>query len=334
MHRRQTQMGILAALSLLVLILDSKTALQSGQEAVQICIRVLVPSLFPFFVCTPFLTQWNMPFLRKLCALLRLPEHSGGILLSGFLGGYPSGAQAISDSVRTGAISHDDGRRMMAFCSNAGPSFLFGIGMQLFVKIRYCFLIWLIHILSAAITGLLTPGASSVGKHRESLPTSLAAVVKKAVMTTALVCGWVVLFRIVLGFCNRWFLWLFPQPTQVFIWGITELANGSVALHSLSSLGMKLTYFALFLSFGGLCVWLQTLSVAENVNTALYLPGKLTQSGISLFLSAAAQMLLPPGERFFFPVWVYGIGAIIFVVNSIYARKMEIKGSNPAVIGV
>ncbi len=184
------------------------------------------------------------------------------------------------------------------------------------------------------MVGLLTPGRSSTGISQPPPFVSFPTVVKKAVVTTALVCGWVVLFRVILGFCNRWALWLLPEQGQVFLWGLMELANGSLALRSLSGLGIKLTFFSLFLSFGGLCIWLQTLSVAENVDTSLYLPGKLVQSGISVYLCAAAQMLLPIGERFFFPMWVYTMNAFILAVNSIFARILKNKGSIPAVIGV
>ena len=39
-----------AALGMLVLILDSKTALAGAREGIDLCIRTVIPSLFPFFL--------------------------------------------------------------------------------------------------------------------------------------------------------------------------------------------------------------------------------------------------------------------------------------------
>ena len=84
MRQKGTLWGLIGAIALTVLILDSKTALQSGAEAVQMCISALIPSLFPFFVFTPMVTRLNLPICKPLCALLRLPEQASGVLLTGF----------------------------------------------------------------------------------------------------------------------------------------------------------------------------------------------------------------------------------------------------------
>ena len=334
MRQKGTLWGLIGAIALTVLILDSKTALQSGSEAVQMCISALIPSLFPFFVFTPMVTRLDLPICKPLCSLLRLPEQASGILLTGFLGGYPTGAQAVSDAVKGRFIQPEDGRRMMAFCSNAGPAFLFGIGSQLFFSIKYCWLIWGIHILSAIIVGILTPGSHGTCISREATAVSLPEALKKGIVTMGMVCGWVVLFRVLLTFCQRWFLWLLPVSGQVLFSGLVELANGCLNLSVIPCIGQRLTYFSLFLGFGGICVWLQTISVSQGADTSLYLPGKIMQCMVTALLCAAVQLLIPAADRYYLPGWVYGIGVGICVIYGLIMKKTEKRCGNYAAVGV
>ena len=52
------------------------------------------------------------------------------------------------------------------------------------------------------------------------------------------ICGWVVLFRMILAFFDRWFLWLFPAAVRVGIYGVLELANGCCALLMIENEGL------------------------------------------------------------------------------------------------
>ena len=53
------------------------------------------------------------------------------------------------------------------------------------------------------------------------------------------VCGWIILFRILIAFMTRWVLWLLPVPAQVAITGILELSNGCCALDKISNEELK-----------------------------------------------------------------------------------------------
>lgn len=293
-----------ATLILLVMIFDGKTALSGAKEGVWLCLSTLVPSLFPFFVLSIYLTGalvgTKRSFLRSLGKALGLPAGAESVFLLGFLGGYPVGAQNIAQACKSGHLSRQDGERMLAFCSNAGPAFLFGIGATLFPDRRICFLLWGIHIVSALVVGLLTP------KERPSLFSAapvgnitLTAAMTAGLKATAAVCGWVVLFRMVIGFAQRWFLWLLPDNWQLTLIGLLELSNGSCQLVLSNDLGLRMQLFSLFLGFGGLCVFLQTRSVlaGSGLRGTAYFPGKAAQSAISYLLCVLAQQILPTQYR-------------------------------------
>ena len=315
MKKSGTLPGIFAALGMLLLILDSRTALTGAREGIELCVRTVIPSLFPFFVLsillTGSLTGREMPILRPLEKLTGIPKGSGSILLTGLLGGYPVGAQSVAQAKETGRLSPGDARRMLAFCNNAGPAFLFGMASSLFPKPWMAWALWALHILSALTVSLFLPGESAREIHTApgNRPT-LSSAMASALRVMATVCGWVVLFRVVIAFVGRWFSWLLPAECQVILSGLLELTNGCCSLASIENVELRFLLCSAMLAFGGLCVAMQTFSVAQDTDLTLYFPGKLMQTAFSIlyslcvlrpdiptFLSAATVLLLSAGVK-------------------------------------
>lgn len=325
------------SICLLIIILDTKTAVYATREAIDMCISVLVPSIFPFLVICPMVSAQIGMFssaFRPLGRLLRLPEGAEELFVLGILGGYPIGASVVCQAANRGRIAKDDAHRMLAFCSNAGPSFLFGIGAALFSGIGYCAGIWLIHILSAVFVGLMTPGAGGQAKQATIPNASLQAVLRKGLVTMAGICGWVVLFRILLAFAQRWIFWCFAPDTQILLRGLMELANGAVGLGQIELLGKRLLYFSAMLGFGGLCVYMQTASVCQELSIKYYLPGKILQCAVSTLLATAAQFLLTKSHRYFPHPAILLLCTAICVLYPLILRKSKKSSRNSHLIGV
>lgn len=263
---------VLTALAMMPLILDSRRAFANAAEGVEICIRTVIPSLFPFFVLSIYLTG-NMGSGSAVRSLL----------ISGFLGGYPVGAQSAAQAYRNGSLCKEDANRLLMFCSQPGPSFLFGMVAAQFPHPKYGWLLWAVIILSAWSVSRILPN-----RHRTAPPLSghtplpLSSAMKKATFALSSVCSWVVLFRVILGFLQCWGLWLLPEWGQVLVSGLLELTNGSLLLSEIPSLPLRFLLAALMLNFGGICVAMQTASVAEGLDMKGYILGKLIQSVFSL----------------------------------------------------
>ena len=326
-----------AAAGMLLLILDSKTALSGAREGLDLCIRTVIPSLFPFFVLSILLTGSLMahpiPLLRPLCRLLRIPEGTESILITGFLGGYPVGAQSIGSAFRNGQLSAADARRMLAFCSNAGPAFLFGIAASLFPFGWMAWALWGIQLLSAIVTALLIPGQPGEFRPGSPSPISLPAALRAALGVMGAVCGWVVLFRVLIAFLDRWFGWLLPIQGQVILSGLLELSNGCCALPSIENPGLRFLLCSGFLSFGGLCVTMQTWSVLDGVDSGLYLPGKLLQTLLSCAMACIVQRFFPAQMRYRIPWYLPVILTAVAILPRILF-KFRNRGSIPSPVGV
>lgn len=318
-----------AALGVLMLILDGQTALSGAQEGITLCLRTVIPALFPFFTLSPLLIA-NMDgrWLRPAGKLCGIPKGAEGLLLVGFLGGYPTGAQCVAQSARSGQLSKAQAQRMLSFCNNAGPSFLFGMVAQLFPGTGYAWLLWGIHIISALLTALLLPREDSGPVSLSAANMTLPQALRNAVLTMALVCGWVIFFRIGIAFLSRWFLWLLPRTAQVIAVGILELSNGCWALREIEQISLRFLICSGMLGFGGVCVSLQTRSVTGGLSMKTYFLGKLLQTGISLLLAYMAQF-------FFSDPLPFSPLALLLILPLLFCcRKREINSSIPQSIGV
>lgn len=320
--------GIFAAIGMLVLILDSKTAIQGGLDGLHVCIMTVIPSLLPFFVVSIMLTSvisgLRMPFLAPLGRLCRMPVGSEHLLLLGLLGGYPTGAQAVYQAYRSGHLARSDAKRLLGFCSNAGPSFLFGIAAASFVRPWMPWALWLIHILSAIFTGALLPGRSiHCTNSRAAAAISLPQAVEQSVKIMAKVCAWILLFRVILTFYDRWFLWAFDLEVQTLFVGVLELANGCLQLKQISNEGLRFLVCSCILSFGGLSVAMQTRSVTGELGFGMYIPGKLVQTLLSFLLAYPVQRILCGAEGCIFSPAIFTAAAVIFAVFLLFLHKSK-----------
>ncbi len=329
MKGRRKISGMFGALGLFILILDSKTAMEGCQEGLRLCLQTVIPALFPFFVvsavvCKSLLGE-NIPLLRPLGKLCKIPTGAESLLLLGFLGGYPVGAKNIVTAEQNGALSKDDAKRMLGFCNNAGPAFLFGMTGNLFENRLVPWFFWLIHILAALVVGCILPGKpKSACKMPNTENINIIKDIENSIRTMANVCAWVVLFRVILSFCHKWLFFYLSTEICVWILGLTELSNGIIGLQAVSNEGLRFILCAGLLGFGGLCVAMQTVSITGKLGTGYYFPGKMIQGCLSVIIAYLLQFLLFDRNSVFtisvnwMLLPLMGIGMSLFII---YPRK-------------
>lgn len=286
-----------AAIAMLTLILDTKTALSGAKAGLALCIEAAIPSLFPFFVFSAVINSNILgsslslmaPF-RKLC---KIPQGTESIMLLGFIAGYPVGAQLIGQAHSENKISTDTAKRMLGFCSNAGLSFIFGMLSPMFQSKIIPWVLWGIHISSAMLVGIILPKTNAVKmEHSNYKPISFSTAMQKAIKNCSLICGWIILFRIVIAFVGKWFMWRFPEAIRVLFSGLLELSNGCVMASSLPLEGLRFVLVSCMLAAGGTCVAMQTLSVTGMLGSGQYFQGKILQAAFALLFSILLQPLL------------------------------------------
>lgn len=311
MRKHTMAVAFAACMGMGLLILDSETALEGARDAVTLTLTVLIPSLFPFLFLSIALTgavqAFSLAAFRPVKYLFHLPAGTEALLLTGFLGGYPAGAQAVRQAYGAGTLSRENAEKMLGFCNNAGPSFLFGMAAAFFSEKWMVWILWLAHILGALAAARIYPCSPEAAKNtKDPSCLSAAAVLKRALAVMAVICGWVLLFRVVIAFADRWFLWVLPAPLRVLIIGLLELSNGICQLHTIADEKVRFLLCSIMLSLGGLCVGLQTGSVTEGLSKRFFYRGKIIQLLVSFCCCIAVMyrfyaILLPLFLPFLLP---------------------------------
>ena len=327
MKHKKVWTGIGAFAGMLILILDSRTALSGARTGLDLVLKTVIPSLFPFIFLSIVLTDaysgTSLSILKPVGKLFRLPEGAEMLLLPAFLGGYPAGAQAVCSAYRRGCFSTENGRQLLAFCNNAGPSFLFGMISGFFPDLRMVWILWAIHIFSAWIAAQFFPCTPErVHLPSENRASSLSSGLQATVKVMAVICGWVILFRIVIAFLDRWILWVLPVSARTAVIGLLELSNGCCALGDVIDLRLRFVLCSGMLAMGGLCVAMQTASVVGELSLGRYLPGKLLQTAFSIGISFCIVY------RFWLPL------GILSLISLVLLGKRKKSSSIPRTVGV
>ena len=334
--RRGIGGAILVGAGMILLILNAPTAMAGASDGVRLCIQTVIPSLFPFMVLsmvmTGALSQMATPWMRPIGVRLKLPPNAESIYLVGLLGGYPIGAQGIRHAYDRGQLSRESAQRMLSFCNNAGPAFVFGMGSHLLGSTWECFIVWLIHIISSMTVGIITPAPKQdtilvVSGESVSFPEA----VRRGAEAMLSVCGWIVLFRTGLQLLGHLGLGILPRELAIAISGLLEMTNGCAELESISSIGVRFVLFSGILGFGGLCVGLQTKSVllGSDLTVGSYIRGKALQGLLSIGSSLMVANRLDGN-----PVTILlGILLIPSVVIMVYHILFERKGKLGMEIG-
>lgn len=303
-------MGLVLGLGMLGLILDSRTAMQGALEGVELCLTAVIPSLLPFLCLSMCLTDrlWGRKSraLGLLGRLFRLPEGAEALLIPALLGGYPAGAACVGRAMERGQTSKEDAQRLLGFCGNPGPAFLFGIVGHQFRSPLAAWGLWALVIAGAVAAAWVLPSCRgtvkvSGGSGGDALGAAGAAMGK--------ICVLVILFRVGLCFL-RTYLPL-DGTALVAVQGLVELTNGCCALANVPSEKTRFLLAAGMVCFGGLCVGLQTGQVTKGLSLKFYWLGKLIQTLTALTLG---WMVL---EK----VWILGVGLLLGAILLKKSRK-------------
>lgn len=292
---------LLAVTALFWLLLDAREVRQAVGEGLALCTGSVIPALFPFLCISSLLMALGFGELAAgplggLMGLYGLDGSASSALLLGLVGGYPVGARTAAELVEQGSLAKEEGERLLTFCNNANPAFLINVlGVGIFSSVRVGVWLWLIHLLSALLTGLLV-GRPARGRCRRSsagqrhlpvravrLSTALVGAVRSALTAMAGVCAFVV-FCYVMALPLR----CLPGLPGTVLTGLVELFSASVRL---PPDGTGFVLAAALAGWGGVSVHCQTLAVLgeSGLSAVPYLKGKVVQGLVSAALAAALR---------------------------------------------
>ena len=205
----------------------------------------------------------------------------------------------MASAWKRGQRTKSQGRRLLGFLNNAGPAFIFGMGEALFANPLIPLVIWASHIICTVFTAMLLPEEKDAPQI-ETSPRAVTLVhcLKNTIQVLAQVCGWVILFRMILAFLFSILSSATPE-IKAAVAGTLELTNGCLLLQTIPQEWVRYLLFTLFLNMGGLCVAMQTISVVGELGIGMYWRGKVMQSLLGSLLCVLLLPLLFPNAQAF-----------------------------------
>jgi len=298
--RRRTDACLILCGLLIWFLADAARVRQAAMEGLLLCGQSVIPALFPFMAASTMLVsmgfgEWAAPRLADLMSLYRLPGPAGSALLLGLVGGYPIGARTAAELHKKGLLTRGEAQRLLGFCNNSNPVFLISVlGGGVFGSPRTGVYLWLIHVLSALLTGFFFRGSGKpVGRQKlprytpcqeASLPAAFVTGIRSACGNMTAVCGFVIFFYVLASPLSR-----LGGPPGAALVGLLELFSLTPLLTA-DRLGFILA--SVCAGWGGASILCQTAAVLEDSGLELRncVTGKVIQGILAGALAAAVSI--------------------------------------------
>ena len=288
---------IIITLFVLYQVVVKKTMVyDSVNYALNIWVKNLIPTLFPFFVISDVLINYNFTayipsFFKRLCkSLFNITDNMITILILSVISGFPSNARNTRTLYDKGMISLDEANHILIFSHFSNPLFILTTVAVFFFENKDVGWILLIsHYLSNFLLGIMFRKyfkhknlVNEVSDMKLDFGNVFVGAIRKSIDTVLLICGIVVIFMMLSSIVNDVFS--FNIYNSMIVKGILEITIG---IEALGKLGVSLIYKAViascFLAFGGLSVHMQVMSqiTETDIKYRYFFIGRLFQMILS-----------------------------------------------------
>ena len=267
-------------------------------SSVEIFKNNIFPFLFPFFVISDLLISFNFieiisPYLNKiLTPLFKTSKACNFVFLMSMLSGFPSNAKVAKSLLDNNIITKQEVEHILCFSHFSNPLFILGTLVNFLKNQKVCLLILVIHYLSNFIIGIILRKDNyslnnNYLKNKETpfIGSVLANSINKAIQTLMLILGTLTTFMLVSAIILKSIH--LNNLISTIIRGILEMTQGLKYTSLLdSSLKIKSLLSICFLSFGGLSIHMQVMSILndKDIHYLPYLKARILHVVISFIL--------------------------------------------------
>lgn len=303
------------------ILIGSEAVLNVTQFSIEIWKSNIFPSLFPFFVLSELLIHYGFVelvselFRNIMYKLFRINGYASFVFIMSIISGFPSSAKYTRELYINGKLNKEEASKLLTFTHFSNPLFILGTVSILFLKNKDVgILILLCHYIVNIVIGLLFRNYAPskleykkisiknailmMHKKRIANATSFGKLISTTILNTLqtllIILGTVTIFLIITTILDT----RLPlnQYYQSIINGAVEMTQGLKYVSLLEiPLKLKSILTVMILSFGGLSVHMQILSILSDTDIK-YLPFLTAR----LLHSALSGLLL----YFLFDLWI------------------------------
>lgn len=273
------------------------------RKGYQLCVNVLIPSLYPFMVATEFLVASGLLFKSKKLfkflsdKLFGLPL-SFPIYILSCIGGYPVGAECVNALLKNGINSREEGERMLLFSVNPSLNFVLSfVGVSLLKSSRAGIIIYISVIISSFLLGVCSrlfckkstaDICFSFNNTELSFSEALTTSIRKAALSMFYICAFTIFFS---ALSELSITLPFTDEARSFIVGILEVTNGVKVCSNIYSI----PFLAALISFGGFSTVFQVLTVTTDIRikAGKYIMMRVLLALLSYFITSFLLKIFP-----------------------------------------
>jgi len=275
---------VLVCIICIEVLMNSKVVLNSVKISFSIWQNNIFPSLFPFFIIGNILISLKLPniigeLLKNITyKLFKINKNGAFIIILSMLSGFPSSAKYIKEMHINGDLNEKEATKLLTFTHFSNPLFILGTVTLFLNNYKLGIPILISHYIGNLFVGLLfrnyyvskkdntkinIKNSIKSIKLNDSIGNILSNSISSAINTLLLILGTISVFLILTSLINS--IFNFNIINKTIINGIFEMTQGLKYLKNINiSTNIKGLIAVIFLSFGGLSVHMQTLTIISD----------------------------------------------------------------------
>lgn len=318
MRKKITSILILVVLLYMTfeILTNSSDILSSILFSISIWKNNIFPSLFPFFVLSEILINYGFvellselfkPFMQTF---FKINSKASFVLGMGILSGFPSSAKYTKELYLNGDLNEQEASKVLTFTHFSNPLFILGAVSVLFLQNKEVgYLILICHYLGNFIIGFIfrnyyisksvdtkfsiKRALNNMHNKRINNDLTFGEIITNSLVssinTLLLILGVITMFLVITTIIDKNIS--LNNYFQTLLNGFFEMTQGLKYVSLLDiPLKLKTIISTMFLSFGGLSVHIQMISIVSNTKIK-YLPF-LTARVMHALISPLLVMLL------------------------------------------
>lgn len=269
---------LISTIVCILLIMDSENMINAAKTSVNVCLNVIIPSLFAFMVFSQLLVKsgaaeimfYPLYIISKFW--FRGTRREFSIFILSLIGGYPVGIKLLKEEIAYNKNFTAIAEKMLCYCYCGSPAFIIQVaGLSVLGSSKAGLFAYAANVLACITAAVLlniflknkeTYTHASLSKAKISLA-HVTESINGSVKSLGVICGTIISFNIIielLNYCG------FMDILDRF-----DLKKIFCAFFEISNLSMfqgndfeMLPLFSAVTSFGGLCIIMQTAALSQG----------------------------------------------------------------------
>lgn len=324
-----------------ILFINPEQSVYYASKGLALCGDIIVPSLFPFFVCSGLLVYSGFcEVLAKLFSpvmkpLFNINPSGAAAFVLGLISGYPQGAVTAGQLYDGMYLSKSEAERLLAFCNNSGPLFILGtVGVSVYHSVNAGIMLYAAHILGAISVGIVfrfyksdtyNAPVNSINTKKQNVSEIFSQAITDSITNILKVCAAVLFCSVISNLIMD--MLMINDYCKAVIASMLEFVSGIGRISYLDAgMSEKLLLSAAVCAFAGISVHLQVMGVVAKSKLSLkpYIIGKFLHSAFAVLYTFIFLKLFPVTENVFSTVTGNRALSLGFFMSSVFVILLTI----------